>query len=235
MLMIKIRGKFTKEKQLKYIGHLDTMRLFDRAFRRGNIPIVYTQGFNPQPKLSFATALPLGVESHGEYFDVELKEEMDIIRFIEDLNKALPNDIRILKAVYIDDKKSVMSLIRWSDYIVEAKFEEEMTREELDTQIKSFMDLEEIIVVKEKEKKGKVKKREVNIRELIKSLDVLQYEDFSAIFKTTLKTGSEGNLKPVDMFDAIGEYTDIKIKKDSIKTQRLELFVENDGEMATPI
>ncbi len=235
MLMIKIRGKFTKENQLKYIGHLDMMRLFDRAFRRGNIPIVYTQGFNPQPKLSFATALPLGVESYGEYFDVELKEQMDIIRFIEDLNKALPDDIRILKAVYVDDKKSVMSLIRWSDYIIEAKLEEEMTKEELDRQIKSFMKLEEVIIIKEKEKKGKVKKREVNIKELIKSFDVLQYEDFRAIFKTTLKTGSEGNLKPVDLINAIEVYTEIKCKKDSIKSQRLELFVENEGEIATPI
>lgn len=233
--MIKVRVKFTKENQLKYIGHLDLMRLFDRAFRRGNIPIIYTQGFNPQPKLSFATALPLGVESHGEYFDVELREKMDIIRFKEDLNKVLPDSIRILKALYVDDSKSVMSLIRWSTYVVEAKFDNEIAKEVLDKQIESFMSLEEIFVTKEKEKKGKIKRTKLNIREFIKNLDVLQYDNQRVIFKTTLKTGSEGNLKPVDLMDSINEYTEIKINKDSVNTQRLELFVENDGEMYTPI
>lgn len=233
--MIKIRGKFIKEKHLKYIGHLDMMRLFDRAFRRSNIPILYSQGFNPQPKISFATALPLGVESYGEYFDVELKEKMDIIKFVHNLNNELPDCIKILKAVYVEDKKSVMALIRWSTYIAEVKLINKMSKQELIKQIEYFMNLEEILITKEKHKKGRTKKTQTDIRELIKKLDILDYDNKKIIFKTTLKTGSEGNLKPTVLIDSIDEYTNIKLNKDSIKIQRLELFVENDGNIMPPI
>jgi radical SAM-linked protein len=64
--------KYTKEERVKYISHLDFLRLVQRAIRRADIPVAYSQGFNPHPRLSFASALAVGVTSEGEYLDIYL-------------------------------------------------------------------------------------------------------------------------------------------------------------------
>lgn len=233
--MIKIRGKFIKDNELKYIGHLDLMRLFQRAFRRADIPVKYSEGFNPQPKLSLATALSLGIPSHGEYFDLELNEEMDINDFTKDLNEVLPEGVKILKAVYTDDKNSVASLIRWGSYVIELELEETLEDGDISKEIKDFLGKDEIIIVKEKKKKGKRVKKEKNIRKDILDLSILTNESSRLILKTTLRTGSDGNLKPEDLITALKDNTKLEILEDGMKIQRLELFIEGDEKMVTPI
>ena len=115
-----LRVKFTKESYLKYISHLDLMRLFQRTFRRGNIPIKYSEGFNPQPKFSIANPLALGIGSIEEYMDIDLYKKIAIEDFIERMNKELPEGIKIIDAKYIEDNRSISSLISWSFY--EIKF-----------------------------------------------------------------------------------------------------------------
>ena len=67
---------FTKEAPVRFVSHLDVQRLFQRAFRRAKLPLAYSQGFNPHPLVSFATALSVGMTSRGEYLDVTLAEEL---------------------------------------------------------------------------------------------------------------------------------------------------------------
>lgn len=233
--MIKIRGKFSKENDMKFIGHLDLMRLFQRAFRRADIPVKYSEGYNPQPKISLATALPLGVVSQGEYFDLELEEEMPLELFISKMNEALPKSLKLLKAQYTDDKKSIMSLISWSSYVVRIEFSKTFSEEQIHNEIEDFLDRKEILVTKVKKKKGKTKKTEVNIREFIKELNIFDINNDHAILKILLKTGSNGNLKPEDLISALIEYSDLEIKVEKTKIQRLELFIEENNEIVTPI
>lgn len=233
--MIKIRGKFSKENDMKFIGHLDLMRLFQRAFRRADIPVKYSEGYNPQPKISLATALPLGVVSQGEYFDLELEEEMSLELFISKMNEALPKSLKLLKAQYTDDKKSIMSLISWSSYVVRIEFSKTFSEEQIHNEIEDFLERKEILVTKVKKKKGKTKKTEVNIREFIKVLNIFDISNDHAILKILLKTGSNGNLKPEDLVSALIVYSDLEIKVEKTKIQRLELFIEENNEIVTPI
>ncbi|WP_202710650.1 TIGR03936 family radical SAM-associated protein [Sporosalibacterium faouarense] len=233
--MIKIRGKFTKENEMIFIGHLDLMRLFQRCFRRADIPVKYTEGYNPQPKLSLATALPLGVTSHGEYFDLELDRQIPIESFIEMTNKFLPKSIRIIKSQYTDDKKSIMSLIRWSSYIIKINLENTIDEDVLQKELDDFLNKDEIIITKTKKKRGKIKKRDVNIREFIKDFDIFSFDNNSVIFKVMLKTGSTGNLKPEDLIWAFNNYSNLDIIEDKTKIQRLELFIEEENNITTPI
>lgn len=80
---IKVRIKFSKHGALKFIGHLDIMRYFQKAFRRSGIDIAYTEGFSPHPVMSFAAPLGVGLESDGEYLDVELNtpENMEEVKY----------------------------------------------------------------------------------------------------------------------------------------------------------
>ena len=97
------------------------MRLFQRAFRRGNIPIKYSQGFNPQPKMSIANPLALGIESEEEFMDIELLKKISEQEFIEIINNQLPDGIKILDAKYVNDDKSLPSTVRWSYYEINVK------------------------------------------------------------------------------------------------------------------
>lgn len=234
--MLTIRAKFTKGNDLIYIGHLDLIRVFKRAFLRADIPADYSQGFNPQPKLSFATALSLGVESDGEYMDLELTKEIDCDEFVNKVNEVLPHGIKLVKAKYIDGKHKIMSLIRWSSYIIELNLEDTIEEDIIRNSIKEILDRKEIIVIKEKKKdkrkdKRKVIKKEVDIRDLIKDIDLLLYEKNRIIIKTMLKTGSVGNLKPEIIVDLINEKEEINIMEDMTKIKRLELFIEDGGKI----
>jgi radical SAM-linked protein len=93
--MYKVNFVFTKKGQMKYISHLDLMRLFIRAMRRAAVPLKMTCGFNPHPKLSIKRALKLGIESEGEEASVVLRKEIGVEDFKDRLQKQLPQGIEI--------------------------------------------------------------------------------------------------------------------------------------------
>lgn len=96
--MYKIRFTFTKKGFLKYISHLDLMRLLQRAMRRANLPLKMSEGFSPHPKLSIARALKLGLESENEEASIMLKESMSVDEFKDRLQKQLPQGMEIKDA-----------------------------------------------------------------------------------------------------------------------------------------
>ena len=93
--MLKISFKFSKKKDMKFISHLDLMRLFTRAMRRAELPLKMTQGFSPHPKFSIKRALKLGVESDNEEATIVLKEFVRPLDFQERLQRQLPEGISI--------------------------------------------------------------------------------------------------------------------------------------------
>lgn len=230
-----IRAKFTKQDDIKYISHLDLMRLFQRAFRRAGVPVKYSEGFNPHPQFSLATALALGVSSDGEYMDVELDSQYTPEEFKINMNRVLPEGIKILKAVQLDNVKSLVALIRWSTYIIEFEPKNQISTQQIANEIDKFLDNKEIILEKEKRKGKKVVIKQNNVRNGIKELFVLSDKEEKIILKTTLMTGSQGNLKPQDLIKLLEKYCELEVKEDSIKINRLELFIDKDGEIVSPI
>ncbi|MFH1777900.1 MAG: TIGR03936 family radical SAM-associated protein [Candidatus Omnitrophota bacterium] len=91
----KYRIIFTKTKMLKYISHLDLLRLFQRALRRANLPIVISAGFTPRPKISFKRALKLGIESNSEELFIQLREKQDPQVIADLFCQQLPPEIAI--------------------------------------------------------------------------------------------------------------------------------------------
>jgi len=226
MLMLKLRVKFKKYSLIRYISHLDLMRLFQRAFRRANIPVEYSKGFNPQPKFSFATALALGLTSDGEYMDIELQEEIAPEKFMKDMNDVLPEGVEILEAHYTDDKKSLMSIIKSSSYIIELMQLENSSEKSIYETIDNFKRKKEIYITKIKKKKGRITKKEVDIRKNIYELDIILYESDRIILKTLLKTGSDGNLKPELLIKALIK-EGLQVDEVDYNIHRLELFTED--------
>jgi radical SAM-linked protein len=97
--------EFTKNKDMVFISHLDILRLFMRTFRKACLPLVFTQGFSPKPKLSFERALSLGVKSNKEKMAITLQDKIDLKKAKKELNSMLPNGIQIKRMNYCEKRK----------------------------------------------------------------------------------------------------------------------------------
>ena len=188
---MKIRLKFKKQGQVKFVGHLDTMRLFQRAVKVARIPVAYSQGFSPHSLIYFALPLAVGVSSTGDYMDIITKEDVQPNDVKEALNKVLVQGIEILEAFQVEEKgDSLMSLVTAADYqiTIEESAKEGITSENL----KQKFDSEETLMVMKKGKKGI---KEVDIKPFILTLEVAERENEVCI-ETKVCAGSEHNLNP---------------------------------------
>src|SRR5512140_3138353 len=101
---MRIRITFTKQGALRYTGHLDLHKLWERTARRADLPLAYSQGFHPQPKMNIAAALPLGFSSRCEVMDLRLKDEISLEGLPEKLQATLPTGIRVLNVESVDER-----------------------------------------------------------------------------------------------------------------------------------
>lgn len=115
--MSRVRIKYRKAEMLRWLSHMETYRAWMRIIRRSEIPIRYSEGFSPHPKISLGPALPVGVGSEAEYMDIKLEGEMAAATIRESINSEAPDALRVLGAKVIPDKtKSLGATIKYSDY-----------------------------------------------------------------------------------------------------------------------
>ena len=117
---MKIRIKFAKQGVMRFIGHLDIMRYFQKAMRRAHIDIVFTEGFSPHMIMSFAAPLGVGLTSNGEYMDIEIKSPIASADAIRQLNEVMVEGMEVLSFRQIEEGKAgkAMSLVAAADYTV---------------------------------------------------------------------------------------------------------------------
>jgi len=176
-----IRIKFEKLGALRFIGHLDLMRTFQKLFRRADIPIAYSEGFNPHQIFSIAAPLSVGIESVGEYLDLKLKDPMDLDAFMDATNQVAPYGLKVVSAIVLEDKATAgMAAVSGAYYTITGEVEQ--------FDIDGFLEKESIIVTK-KTKKGKLK--EMNLKPGIFKLSK-SGESLTMI----LSSGSTFNIKP---------------------------------------
>lgn len=223
-----IRVKFEKIDRLKYISHLDLLRVMQRAVRRADICIEYSKGFNPHPKISFGPALAVGVSSSGEYMDLKLTYDIPERDFIQRLNNSLPKGIRMKDAMYIpDNSPSLTSVINSAIYSIGADYQPQGG--EWEERILSFFSSEHIYIEKTN-KKGRKKK--IDILPLIFEIKEITATSGRLALKLILATGSDCTLKPVDLLEALKSRSGIRM--DSIEIHREKLMVFKDGNYYSP-
>lgn len=226
--MINIRLKFAKGSEVKYISHLDLMRVFQRAIRRTGIPISYSSGFNPHQEISFGAPLSLGITSDAEYVDFKLAEPMDVEEVVRRLNSSLPAGIRIIKGMRLgDNPKSAMSVVTHARYSIRMNIENVGT-EVLKGRLEAFMAKESIKVMKEQPKKG-FELKEIDIKPMIVNMKLSHGSDGSYIIDTLLLSGSRANLKPELLMVAFKEFTGYNIV--GIRINREEVYAEKNGKL----
>ncbi len=171
---MKIIAAFEKTKELSYTSHLDVQRTLQRAFRRAELPLAYSNGFNPHPKLSFATALATGYTSDGEWLEIGLAEPLSPEDFLNRVNAVMPYGMRFVSAFTADDSMTTLSkMIVAARYEITLYTDAETDLESVQAALRSIMDSGEVIV----EKKTKSGIKPANIRPEILEAEVLSASD----------------------------------------------------------
>ena len=190
---MKVRIKFAKTGHMKFVGHLDTMRYFQKAIRRANLPIAFSGGYSPHMIMSFAAPLGVGTTSLGEYFDMELTDTVPTSEIEKRLNAVMVDGVSVCSARQVEEGKAstAMSLVAAADYFVQFREGKEPStkwREKLD----DFLSQEEIIVTK----KTKRSEKTVDIRPYIYEMNL----DDDGIFMQ-LASASSNYTKPELVLD----------------------------------
>ncbi len=228
-----IRVKYKKEDDMIFISHLDLQRLLQRAFRRAKINLSYSEGFNPHPKMSYGNALALGVESQGEYVDIEIEDDIEVKEFLERINEQLPDGIKFVKGQEIDPKTpSLSSIIVYGEYIFNIDLEVPLSKEFVKSRVLNFVKSKEIIITK-KNKKGK--KVEVDIRPMIRNFDLVSLDDNRVTFVSTIATGSKANLNINILIPQILDMLNLDMDPREVGVLRRDLYKVEDGQLVTPL
>lgn len=222
---MKVRIKYSKSGVLRFIGHLDIMRYFQKAIRRADIDIAYSTGYSPHQIISFAAPLSLGITSEGEYFDAELVTFTNSEDIINRLNEVMVDGITITDAVLLDENaKNSMSVVAASDYVI--SFNEDLAiKDKLIERVTDYISGEHILIVK----KTKKSEKEVDIKPFIYDLHL----EGDKIYML-LATGSVENLKPALVIEGLYNYVGIEYNKFDYRIHRIEAYMRDEqGELVS--
>lgn len=215
---MKIRIKFIKEGPMKFVGHLDTMRYFQKAIRRAGLPAAFSGGYSPHMIMSFAAPLGVGVTSQGEYFDVELTERMSTDEITERLNTVMAEGFQVVSVRQVEDGKAgkAMSLVAAADYLVEFREGREPSAPWKE-RLEEFCGMPELTVMKKSKKGGK----ELDIRPFLYEMRL----DGENIF-LKLASASGNYTKPELVMDTFLKWLGEEPEPFSYMVRRLEVYAD---------
>lgn len=189
--------KYSRDDRVKYISHLDFMRLFHRTIRRTGMNFMFSQGFNPHPIMTVAQPLSVGVTSDCEYMKVGFDGEYSERQIIDTINGAFPPGYKILAARKAEGREIDLTKLDRAVYTVELEYEG-------DADVDALLANEKLIVMK----KSKSGVKESDIRPYIYGLEKISDENGILILKMCIAIGSAYNLKPQSVIDAMEKYCD---------------------------
>ena len=201
---MRARITFTKQGALRYTGHLDLHRLWERAMRRADLPLNYSQGFHPQPKISIAAALPLGFSSLGEVLDVRFNADIAIEEIAARLKDSLPLDIKIINVESVDDREPALQT-----QVLSATYDVHLTEpvdgSELTRKVEGLLASESLL----RERRSKF----YDLRPLIETLDVITEADGKVWIQMKLAARDGATGRPEEVLNALSiepEYTRVE-------------------------
>ena len=198
---------------MKFIGHLDMVRYFQKVMRRANVDICYSEGFSPHQKMSFAAPLSVGVISKGEYFDIEVNSSLSSKEMIKNINAQNVEGVKVVSYKELPEgAKNAMSIVAGADYFV---YTDLFTEE----QGNDFYAQDEINILKKTKKSEKI----VDIKLMIHEM---KFNEDGIFMKVS--QGSAANLKPDLVMSALEQFTGAKFPE-FVQYERLDMYcLEND-------
>ena len=196
--MFRVLLRLRKGEPVKYIGHLDLMRAFEHALRRARIPVLYSSGFNPRPKMHFGGAIGVGVTSDDERLMLDLTEHEPAQEIMDRLNRVMPVGMEILGAEDVPEGTKPLAALNAAEYRI--TFRSEADEKEVQSAVDDLLAACEIKVVRKRDET-----KEVDIRPHILGIEVGECRMGKLVLTARLMAGSSGGARPQDLIQALAE------------------------------
>lgn len=193
------RITFAKEKPLRYISHLDLHRTWERVFRRAGIRVVYSQGFNPQPRIQLASALPLGYVGSAEVMDVILEEAIEAEELVSRLQAVAPVGLRIIAVHPVPlQAPALQTQLCQAEYCVQISTS--LPCEEIARRITGFLSAAHFT----QERTRQRRRETIDLRPLVDDLRLERCADGEAVLWMRLSHSPRGSVRPETVLEALG-------------------------------
>jgi radical SAM-linked protein len=197
--MQRLRLKFGRGEELKFLSHLDLMRLWERVLRRAGLPLAYSEGFTPHPQIALAAPLLVGVTSDAELMDVSLSRWVSPQSFLAQIEKQLPRGIALLEVWPVGPNiPSLQSRVRFVEYRVEV--ETEKGCQEVKSALKSFLSMKELSWHHHRDTGD----RYYDLRALVDDLWLMDCQDSLCVLGMRLRCDEKGAGRPEQVTKALG-------------------------------
>jgi radical SAM-linked protein len=197
--MLRFRIRFSRGEELKFISHLDIIRLWVRALRRAQIPLEYSEGFSPHPRISLAVPLSVGATAENELMDICITKAVSPHWFMDTVNQQLPDGLKVLEVSPISlNVPSLQSQVRFTQYQVEVKADR--NEEEIKTAIDRLLSLESLPWHHERD----TGRRSYDLRTLIDDIWLVATNPSSCILGMRLRCDESGSGRPEQVALALG-------------------------------
>ena len=206
-----IRMKFKKHGCMKFIGHLDIMRYFQKAIRRADIDIAYSEGFSPHMIMSFAAPLGVGLTSEGEYVDLQVNSCASSKAALDALNSVMVDGMEVVSFKLLPETVKNAA----ADYFV--NFREGYAPENWETKFENFLQKEEMLIIK----KTKRSEAEVDLKPMLYKAEIRDGGIFMQV-----ACGSVNNLKPELVMEAFAKDAEITLEPFALEVCRLEVYAD---------
>jgi len=226
--VLKIRIKFQKSGVMKFVGHLDMMRYFQRAIRRAHIDICYSEGYSPHQKMSFASPLGVGITSDGEYLDIDVNSTASTKDALKTLNDTMVDGVKIVGYRLLPEHaKTSMAIIAAGEYVLSYKdgYDSPFTYEEWEKKLDELYFSQENFVILKKTKKSE---KNVDLKPLVFDFKLIKDESDKPSFHLFVSTGSTDNLKPELVLSSIYEKAGLEYNPLAIQIHRVDLFTKDE-------
>ena len=197
--MQRLRLKFGRGEELKFLSHLDLMRLWERALRRAGLPLAYSEGFTPHPRIALAAPLSVGVTSEAELMDVFLSRWIAPDSFVAQAKKQLPQGLDLPEAWPVGlNIPSLQSQVRFAEYKVEV--DTEKARQEVESAVRSLLSAEELPWHHFRDTGA----RHYDLRALVDNLWLIDCRDSLCVLGMRLRCDARGSGRPEQVVKALG-------------------------------
>lgn len=243
---MKARIKFSKTGSMRFIGHLDVMRYFQKAFRRADIAMSYSQGFSPHQLMSFASPLGIGLSSDAEYLDIVLEDGEDVTGFVPRLNAVMNEEIRVKDfTVLTEEAKTSMAVLAACDYLITVKPDRKSFLTDSSRRrdaVEKFLLRESVEIMKKTKRSEKLVDIKENIYKLTDSLSefeaftgltygemALDLAEYEPVLYLQLTAGSMLNIKPELVLEALCMQEGEEYDWLSYQIHRIEMYADADA------
>jgi len=215
--------KITKAGYMKYISHLDMVRLFRNAFKKAGIKISYSQGFNPHPKISFALPLSLGYSSTCEILEFETNEKNDPGEMLNIMNTIMPEGIKITECAESEEAKSFAAKVAAASYEISIPADAG-SGADVAGLCERFLSQKSIPALKKQKATGAVK--EIDIKNMIQTMSGAGTGDKITLY-VKMDSGGASNLSPELLISSFLSFSGLNAQRDMIDVKRVGLYLKS--------